>query len=495
MFGDTTVQQAIDAWKDINSKSFKTTHKTLYTTVKTLTTFLPLTAGPARRMYHVSHNLSNIPTCSVCLGKPCSWNNTKKTYSSVCSKHCSRASGEFDKRKATCVNKYGHENPRKSADVKHKIRLSMITKYGVDNYFKSGEFAASRRRLLGDVRTNVSQLHIHTDNIKLLDSKDWCIDQHIVQQKSITQISTELGYSDVACISNKFKSHGIVIQNYFRSIAENEIAEFITGELGISVIRGCRTLLRSNQEIDVYIPSHNLAIEFCGLFWHNELTKDRNYHRSKYTQCLDQKIQLLTIFEDEWHTKSELIKSMISHKLNKSIKTVVAGRKCEIIPLAHKEKQAFFNRTHIQGDGPSSVAYGLVDGEGTLVAAASFAAKGNWLYLVRYSSDAIVQGGMSKLVKGATRTLNINNVYTFADNRWSTGQSYIDIGFNVDKELPPDYQYIVNKERRHKFAFRHKHLRNKLKYYDPLKSEVQNCHANKIYRIWDCGKTRFVLKA
>jgi hypothetical protein len=69
--------------------------------------------------------------------------------------------------------------------------------------------------------------------------------------------------------------------------------------LNIDIIDSERELL-NGLELDIYIPSHNLAIEFNGLYWHNELHKDKKYHLNKTELCEAKGIQLIHVFEDEW---------------------------------------------------------------------------------------------------------------------------------------------------------------------------------------------------
>ena len=46
----------------------------------------------------------------------------------------------------------------------------------------------------------------------------------------------------------------------------------------------------SPLELDIYIPSHNLAIEFDGLYWHSEIHKPSNYHLNKTELCEEHRI-------------------------------------------------------------------------------------------------------------------------------------------------------------------------------------------------------------
>ena len=49
-------------------------------------------------------------------------------------------------------------------------------------------------------------------------------------------------------------------------------------------------------------PGFNLAVEYCGLYWHSEVggRKERDYHRKKYDLCTKAGIRLITVFEDEY---------------------------------------------------------------------------------------------------------------------------------------------------------------------------------------------------
>lgn len=493
IFNSSVTTQATNAWSDASCRYFKTLHKELYITILQHTTFLPKKSSIARRLFHIINNMTDIPLCSHCNLQHCIWKQKTRDYSLFCSKDCSRKSGiEFAKRASTCIDRYGYANPRKSEIVKHKIKKTMTIQFGVDNYFKSSVFKSVRAKQLGELRTNISQLHIPNSSLQLLENRDWMIEQHHTLRKSITQIAKELQYSDVSTVAIRFKNAGVELKQFQSSKAEAELAEYIS-TLTIEVQRNKRDILQSGRELDIYIPQYQIAVEYCGLFWHNEVTKDRLYHRTKFLECQAAGIKLITIFEDEWINKKDIVKSTIRHLLNHNHEKIFA-RNCKI-SSAPLHKRSFFNQYHIQGDGPSNFSIGLTE-KNVLVACASFMVSNEKANLVRYATQTTVVGGLSKLIAQFFQQFpQVNYLYTFADLRWSTGNIYKQLGFTIDKEIPVDYYYIpVGKPTRcHKFAYRHKHLPSKLKVYDPQKSEVENTHANGIYRIWDCGKLRFVL--
>ena len=67
--------------------------------------------------------------------------------------------------------------------------------------------------------------------------------------------------------------------------------------------------------IEMEIPSNltakNIAIEFDGLFWHNDKSgKSNNYHLMKTELCNSKNIHLIHIFEDEWLYKQDIVNAI-----------------------------------------------------------------------------------------------------------------------------------------------------------------------------------------
>ena len=153
----------------------------------------------------------------------------------------------------------------------------------------------------------------------------------------------------------------------------------------------------------------------------------------------------------------------------------------------------FLNDNHIQGDGPGSIHIGL-EYDSKLVAVMSFMKQKEKYYLNRYATSKQVVGGFSKLLKHFQRNNDWSILISFADQRWSNGNLYVQTGWELDSVLPSDYSYSSDgKNRSHKFNYRRNKLQNMLNYYDPLISERKNCDNNGILRIWDCGKLKFII--
>ena len=126
------------------------------------------------------------------------------------------------------------------------------------------------------------------------------------------------------------------------------------------------------QEIDFLLPDHKVGIEFCGLYWHGEqIIPDVNYHLDKLLRMKEAGYRLITIFEDEWLHKREIVESRLLHLLGKSVRGNGA-RQLIIKSITAAEAVVFLNMYHIQGAGSHGYArYGAYDGE-ALVAVMTF---------------------------------------------------------------------------------------------------------------------------
>jgi len=324
-----------------------------------------------------------------------------------------------------------------------------------------------------------------------LRNMEWLYEQHMVQKKPLVQIANDLNVSDIT-VGNYLHSHGLETQNYFQSLGERSVNDFILS-LDIKTLTNTRSII-SPYELDIYIPEHAIAIEYNGLYWHSEQAgKNKNYHKKKYDLCKNKGIQLITIFEDEWIQRQEHVKSKIKSLLLCDDREKVYARKTKVVTVFKHLKKEFLENNHIQGDDRSSIEIGL-EYTDRLVACMTFRKRSDGIYeLSRYATSARVVGGFSKLFKYFCNVYNFNKVISFADLRWSTGKMYTVNGWVIDGIIPPDYSYSPDAVNRfHKFNFRRKNLSNLLVEYNPKLTERENCDNNKILRIWDCGKIRFV---
>lgn len=292
--------------------------------------------------------------------------------------------------------------------------------------------------------------------------------------------------------ANSFlQGHGCPYHNCNSSIKEKELFDFVH-DLSEDAISNDRKVLRG-QELDIYVPSKRIAFEFDGIFWHNENCKPNDYHLNKTISCENHGIRLFHIFEDEWINKKEIIKSMVRNILGKTENKIYA-RNCNIDYVDHTKGKLFMEENHLQGWCPSQIMIGLFYNN-ELVSLMSFGKSRHFIgngkadyELLRFCNklNYHVVGGASKLFNFFIKENPNKEIVSYADRRWSNGNLYDKLGFELYNKSKPNYYYVINNERKNRFNFRKSVLVEK--YGCPkTMSEREFCRKQKWYRIYDCG--------
>lgn len=293
------------------------------------------------------------------------------------------------------------------------------------------------------------------------------------------------GHGCQKCVTNNNKS-------------EKDIKKYVRS-LGVKYNVNTRKIIPP-LELDIYIPKHNLAIEYNGLYWHSEIYKDKNYHLNKTRLCEEKNIKLLHIFEDEWLYRSEVVKSKIKNALGLTSNKLFA-RKGEIRVIETKEAREFLERTHLQGYTNASIKLGLFFNN-KLKSVMLFnkprlgvGSNKKGYELSRFSSelDTIVVGGAGRLLNYFIKNYKPETIYSYADRRWSGGELYKELGFDLVGTNKPNYWYIVDKNRKHRFNYRKERLK-KLGLDIKNKTEHQIMLEQNVFRIYDCGTLCFEKK-
>lgn len=246
-------------------------------------------------------------------------------------------------------------------------------------------------------------------------------------------------------------------------------------------------------ELDLYFPKQNIAIEFCGLYWHSDAHERMvpSYHRKKLDLCTEKGVRLITIFEDEWRDHKDICLSRINNALG-VIENKIYARNCEVKEINNQEAYEFLNKTHLQGAGRCKIAFGLFYND-KLVQVMTFGsptrahtAKGKRvLEMKRLASGTglIVVGGAGKLFEHGKKYA-IDNTYetikSYCDLRWGTGNLYAKLGFTKTHETKYTPHY-TDKYRR----FRNQYMAtNQVKENKTETDKVKECS---LFKIYDCG--------
>ena len=159
-------------------------------------------------------------------------------------------------------------------------------------------------------------------------------------------------------------------------------------------------------------------------------------------------IRLIHIFENEWTQTPEIVQSVLRTILGID-DVVIAARKLEVRQITNpREKSAFLENNHLQGNDRANVSYGLYNND-KLVALMSFVRsrfdKNLEWEMSRFCTlrDHRVQGGAAKLFKHFIRTHNPRSIVSYSDRRYFSGAMYLKIGMSFASNTSPSYYYIL----------------------------------------------------
>ena len=283
-----------------------------------------------------------------------------------------------------------------------------------------------------------------------------------------------------------------------QNIKQNEVFDFISNHYP-NTLSSDRNLL-NGREIDIFLPDLNLGFEFNGLYWHSEIYKERTYHIDKTKECQKLDISLFHIWEDDWNYKQDIVKSMILNKLHKTPNKIFA-RKCRIKEISDNILvRDFLNKNHIQGFVGSKIKLGLFY-QDELVSIMTFgnlrkslgqkSQEGSY-EMLRFCNklNTNVVGGASKLFKYFLKNYDVKEVISYSDSSRSEGNLYQTLGFKMIHETDPNYYWIVDGVRKHRFNFRKDKLIKEGA--DPNKTEIEIMNEKGFYRIFDCGSKKWI---
>lgn len=266
-----------------------------------------------------------------------------------------------DKKKQTFLEHYGVDCNLKSDDTKTKIKQTCIDRYGVDHPMKNEDIKV---RTLHSSRENAwNDLIKQTRWIPLFEKDEFLKHgwKSYIDNKDIFYQFKCSKCGNIQSLTGKdLPLCNVCYPNLNRSKMEVEIAEFVK-QYCDDVIESDRTII-APKELDIYIPSKQLAIEFDGSYWHtNQQLKDSNYHLNKTIQCEEKGIHLLHIFEDEWLFKKDVVKSIIKSNIGIYDK-VIQSNQCSVTECNIDESiTSFFDNNSLIGYVDSNVCISLIE--------------------------------------------------------------------------------------------------------------------------------------
>jgi len=439
----------------------------------------------------------NFYSCQKCCSKKLKISYSSKTNIEI--------ENMLDKKKKTMIERYGKDNPSQIQEFKNKRKETMNFLYGDECFYKTKKFressietcqkkyGANYFRESDDFRKKSLEkfdiLNINKNMVTMAcdnnDPHNFLIDIDVLRKRFL--------YKTILCtICNP-------INSYTSSGYETQLKNFIMENYDLDTVSNNRKIIHP-KEIDIYLPDLKLAFEFNGLYWHSEINFSLNYHLEKTELAEKQGIRLIHIYEDDWIYKQEIVKSRILNLLNKTPNKIYA-RKCEIKEVSdNKLVRDFLENNHIQGFVGSRIKIGLFY-SGELVSLMTFGSlrrsmgqksEDGTYEMLRFCNklNTNVIGGASRLFKFFVKNFEPKEVTSYADRSWSQGNLYKNLGFELIRKTEPNYYYVIDGMRKHRFGFRKDELIKQG--FDPLKTEHEIMLERKIYRIYDSGNLKYV---
>jgi len=425
---------------------------------------------------------------------------------------------------ATNLERYGHENPLLNADVQAKIRATNLEAYGVENVLSSSLIQdrvkttnLQRYGFANAVQAEAVQSKTKNTNLQRYGAEYGLSNPDVQRKRRLTNVA-RYGSAHATlhpAVRAKLSATNIARYGHQSSFGNSDVQKKIyrtkmlrglykqsKGELELRDF--CKTLdpdARTTMaylnkkafQIDIFLPSKNICIEYNGMFWHSEGNK-KNYsekHLDKTKACALQDRRLIHIWETEWHNKRPQVENYI-RSVAGIFERRIPARKCLVKEVTDKAQvKAFLDSNHLLGACPFSKAVGIFLNEELVgVALLGRHHRTNVLNIAkRFAFLAGVQviGGVSRLTKHLLDVCESDSLVTWADVRLGAASVYTSAGWTLDSTSRPDYFYWHESQKR---VVSKQHFKDHRKSSTGV-SEKDFAKTRRCLRIWDCGKHRF----
>ncbi len=347
-------------------------------------------------------------------------------------------------------------------------------------------------------------LRNHTESVLIGKKHSWnnirpnrnIIVEKYAKHGSIRVLSNELNISPNS-VKKAMLEYDIPRNIPWRSSGEIALAERLEA-IYPGWMTNDRTLI-SPLEIDIIHHEKKLAVEYCGLYWHSEISgeKARNYHREKFLKCAEAGYVLITVFETD---RKEFINSLIAAKCGSSKR--ISARKTIAIDLDSKTARNFEETNHAHGGRGGSVRIGLIYGDELVMTLTMCKSRFDHDYewecaRMTVKNGMTIVGGASKLMCAFRKMYAPTSIVTYADLRFGNGKVYEKLGFTRVTDTPPNYWYF-NKKNYDKIYSRQTFQKHKIMHFpvfDKKLSEHMIMALAGYDRIFDCGNAKYVWTA
>lgn len=404
----------------------------------------------------------------------------------------------------------GDVNPMKREEVKKKVsdslkgresKLKGRTYEEIHGKEKADELKEERRRIFIEKFKPELDKFLNFAGIDLLDDYYGCMKYYNFKCRTCGTVFKD-SWFEIYRNDHKNTCPKCFPKNKGFSKGEKEVAKFVKS-LGFDILENDKKIIKP-KELDIVIPSKNIAIEYNGLTIHSTLNPYKKpgekynpkYHLNKTLECLKNKYRLIHIFEDEWIFKKDIVQRRLKNILNIHESQCIFARKCIISPIDYETKSKFLNEYHLQGNDISNINLGAFYNN-ELIAVMTFShgsiSKGSKytekvFELSRYCCSCNNAGIASKLLSHFKNNYEWEMIFTYCDRRWSSGKFYELIGFEKIGNTEITKYYTNGLVRIHRFAFKSRNISENKHISDMLFDEPKYGETH------DCGHFKFIIR-
>lgn len=338
--------------------------------------------------------------------------------------------------------------------------------------------------------------------------------KEIFVQRAIKVHNSKYNYSKVNYVNNRTKicitcsKHGD-----FWQTPDNHLNGHGCPKCGATLSHGEETILKllsklqpqqrnrtilNGKEIDIYIPSLKLGVEYNGLYWHSEANgKNKNYHINKLNNCKKQGVNLIQIFEDEWINHRVPCEQILINTCHLNTIFDICTDKYKMYDIKDTQKvNNFLNTYSLYGEATFNKCVGMIyDNHIVGVITLKKRHKEDKWILNRFATINNVNRELifHNLFEYFITTNSINEIKIIVNKRWEPNQFnniYIKCGFKLTKETKPICSYfncsISNCKRFSKNSVK-KLLKFKYGKHSIITSKSKHIKELGFHKIWDCG--------
>lgn len=263
--------------------------------------------------------------------------------------------------KKTMVERYGVENIMQNKEHLEKMRQNNLKKYGVEYSWQLPHVIKSHVDFHHQMTyRNHPDVIGHDENGNWIckcphpDTCNKCQEKQFAIHKFVYQWRKNGGCE--MCTILMPHREGVIknttTELFVQKILEDHNIEFETSNRKVI----------GPKELDIYIPSKNIAIEVNGLYWHNIDHKAKEDHLTKYQLCKSKGIRLISIWEDWLKSHPDLVEDLVKKSLGIYNSPNEASLTAKIILPGTARKFMELNSLHYTHIDPTYKCIGLYDG-------------------------------------------------------------------------------------------------------------------------------------